>query len=66
MDYCEAHFMTDSFPEDVAFKWVRFWFGLEASGVQVKFRSLFRSLSLFLISLVGNFLFYFYFVAGSL
>ena len=43
----------------VSFKWVYSRFRLEASDVEVKFKNIFRSQSLFLINLVENFKFFF-------
>ena len=59
--YCEACLMTYILLECVEFKQVHFRFGLEASGVQVEFRIIFRSLSLFMIRIVEEFLFSFIF-----
>ena len=58
---CETRFINNSLLEDVAFKQVHFRFGLEASDIQIKFRILFRSLSLFVIRLVGGLSFFFLF-----
>ena len=59
MDSCEYGFMIDIPLEHVEFKRAHLLFGLEASDVQVKFKNLFRPLSLFTIRIADEFVFYF-------
>ena len=66
MAYCEFRFMNDILLEDVAFKKVDFLFGLEDSNVQVKFKSLFCSLSLIPVRIVNKFLLSLSFIPRSL
>ena len=51
--------MIDSLIEGAAFKWIQFRFGLKASDFQVKFRNIFRYISLFMTRIADNFAFSF-------
>ena len=47
MSSCEYDLIVNSLLEGVAIKRVHFRFGLEVSDIQIRFRSIFRSLYLF-------------------